>query len=205
MKLFNLSRIFVVAFISSTLTLISPVAFAQDGASSIKGYIGVVGGRFDEELPSGYMNPEGGGTESDSAGVGRFYLGFRHEQGTAWELSFNRIGDLVLECPSSAGGKQTIERNSISLTSLYHIGGEGFTIFPKIGLAYATVDSGDGRCVRYSTEGSESDDSTLSLVYGIGAELLIEDVLGIRAEFDKGTSGLNDENYAWAVGLSVYF
>ena len=154
------------------------------------GYIGIAGGLFYEDLPSGFES-------DDDAGAFRLYGGYRWETGAAAEISLNGIADLKLDCP---GGQQTVERGSVSAVGLYHLPlGEKFSVFPKFGLAYAQVDSGNDACVVYS------DDSTIAVVYGGGAEFRATENIAVRADIDKGTSGLDDEQFAWTIGLSFYF
>lgn len=198
MKSFNLYHAIMAAVISGVVSLISPVAYAQTGESEVKGYIGVSGGRIDEDPFPGFTFPS-----DDGAGVGRLYIGARIDN-TAIEMSFNGFGDLVL---NGNRGTQTIERSSFTVNLLWHFQfDESVSIFPKIGLGVATVNNGNRLYGGFGSEGVIADEEVgLVGMYGIGTEFLFGDVLGIRAEIDKGSSNLETENYSWSVGLSVYF
>ena len=179
----------------------APAVFAQDAENKLAGgYIGIAGGQFHEDsppAPPGYRY-----SDDDNAGAFRFYGGYRWENGGALEASLNGVGDLKLDCSAftGAGGQQTVERASFSVVGLYHLQlGGRFSVFPKLGLAYAEVDSGNNACVTYS------DDSAVSVVFGAGAEFRIVENIAFRADIDKGTSGLDDEKFAWTAGLSFYF
>ena len=182
----------VITALFGALMLASP-AFGQESGQEKTdlsgGYIGIAGGLFYEDLPSGFES-------DDDAGAFRLYGGYRWKTGAAAEISLNGIADLKLLC----GTEQTVERGSVSAVGLYHLPlGEKFSVFPKLGLAYAQVDSGNDACVVYS------DDSTIAVVYGGGAEFRATENIAVRADIDKGTSGLDDEQFAWTIGLSFYF
>ena len=192
----------VITALFGALMLASP-AFGQESGQEKTdlsgGYIGIAGGLFYEDSPPaapGYTY----GDDGDDAGAFRLYGGYRWETGAAAEISLNGIADLKLDCSVSGGGQQTVERGSVSAVGLYHLPlGEKFSVFPKLGLAYAQVDSGNDACVVYS------DDSTIAVVYGGGAEFRATENIAVRADIDKGTSGLDDEQFAWTIGLSFYF
>lgn len=193
----------IAALMSAALLFTAPAAFGQEEEEEKKtndlsgGYIGIAGGLFDEDSPPAAPGFEY--TEGDDAGVFRLYGGYRWGSGGALEASLNGIADLKLDCSASGGGQQTIERGSFSVAGLYHFRLGKLSLFPKLGMAYATVDSGNDSCVTYS------DDSALSVVYGGGVEFRATDSVALRADIDKGTSGLDDENFAWSAGLSFYF
>lgn len=191
----------IAALMSAALLFAAPAAFAQEEEKKENnlsgGYIGIAGGLFDEDSPPAAPGYEY--TGGDDAGVFRLYGGYLWEHGAALEASLNGIADLKLDCSASGGGQQTIERGSFSVAGLYHFRFGRLSFFPKLGMAYAEVDSGNDSCVTYS------DDSTFSVVYGGGVEFRATDSVALRADIDKGTSGLDDENFAWSAGLSFYF
>ena len=93
-----------------------------------------------------------------------------------------------------------MQRRSLSIAGLKHFQlGNKFSVFPKIGLAYARIDSGNDACVTYS------DDSDVSLLYGIGGEFRILERFSVRADVDKGSSGLDDEKLTTTIGFSFHF
>ena len=201
-----MKQFIITAFLSAAFMFTAPAAFGQEGENDNSGvYIGVAGGQFYDDpppAPAGYEY-----TGDDNAGTFRLYGGYRTAESAlpgdslAIELSSNVIADLKLDCSViPGGGEQTVEQGSISLVSLYHFHiGERFSVFPKLGVAYAEIDGGDGPCVTYS------DDSALAPVFGGGMEFRISDNLAFRADIDKGTSGLDDEKFVWTAGLLLYF
>ena len=210
-KSFDLGQAAIAALVSAVLVLFSPSVQAQSVSDGVL-YIGGIGGTFDAERPplrSGLMWTN---EEADSAGIGRFYIGYR-EGANAVEFSVNTIGDYTIDCSGTslerAGGDgiQTAERGSTSVNWLYHLGSEQLSIFPKLGLAYAEADEGDGDCSYYYSLDEEEGTkfSGFSAVYGIGMELRFGTNIAIRAEIDTGTSKLEAENYSVGAGLSVYF
>ena len=205
----------IAALIGGIVMLAAPAAFAQEEKDLGGGYIGIAGGILYDDKPP---NSRG----DDKAGTYRLYGGYRAEGGGALELSLNGIADLKVTCtsvfyipgapdpfnplspplliPSVSFREQTVERMSASLVGLYHFQfTENFSVFPKIGLAYAKVDGGNDFCVNYS------DDDGTSFVYGGGAEFRFSENVAFRADIDKGTGGLDDEKFAWTAGFSFYF
>lgn len=185
----------IAAFMSVALMFTAPAAFAQEGENDLSGgYVGFAGGIIDENTPL-----------SDKATLFRMVGGYRMENGVAVELSYNRYSDVRVH---SCDDNNILERHSFTLNALYHVQfGSQFSVFPKIGFAYARFDDGlsygvfpDGICLFYV------DDTSTEFLYGVGAEFRITDSIAFRADIDKGTSAFKgDENYTWTAGLSFYF
>lgn len=198
-KFFDLGQSIVGAFIVGALMFVSPAVFAQGGAHLSGGYIGIIGGSVDEDPPPGYVP-----TGDSNAGTVRLYGGYRWPNNIAVELSLNAIGDEKLTC---SAGTQTIERGSSSVSWLYHLHlNDTFSVFPKFGIAGISYDYGNRLCgIRYVDEDGTEVSEGASLVVGVGAEFRVSDNLGIRVDIDKGTLGIEEENYSVGAGLSVYF
>ena len=190
----------IAALMSAALLFAAPAAFAQEEEEKENnlsgGYIGIAGGVMDEDAAEGF-------TLSDDAALFRILGGYRMENGVAVELSYNQYSDVRV---SSCSDNNLLERHSLALSALYHFQlGSQFSVFPKVGFAYAQVDDGlpDGfvgsGCLGYS------DDSGTDFLYGAGAEFRVTDNVALRADIDKGASALDSENFAWSAGLSFYF
>ena len=177
----------ITAAILSAAFILTPAAFGEDLSG---GYVGIAGGLIQEDAPTGF-------TADENAGLFRLYGGYRGEAGGALELSYHGFGDLEVSC---SGSTQTVERSAISLAALYHFQlGDKFSLFPKVGFAYAEVDDGNEACLAYS------DDSATGILFGGGMEFRMVENLAFRADIEKGTSRLDDENFIWSAGLSIYF
>lgn len=193
----------IAALMSVALMFTTPAAFAQEEENDLSGgYVGFAGGIIDENNLLRLVDENA--PLSDKATLFRMVGGYRTENGVAVELSYNRYSDVRVH---SCDDNNILERHSFTLNALYHVQfGSKFSVFPKIGFAYARFGDGlsygvfpGGTCIFYVV------DTSTEFLYGVGAEFRITDSIAFRADIDKGASALEGENYTWTAGLSFYF
>jgi OOP family OmpA-OmpF porin len=131
-----------------------------------------------------YSNSGGGasnlGQDFPNPGAFRFAGGYRLTQDVTIEAGYAFIGDSTLDY--GGGNKVTLSTSSLHATAVgaYPVTKE-IKVFGKLGLGLnSSKGSGSGA---YS--GLSSSDSGLSLVYGFGAEYLLNKQISLRAQYES--------------------